>query len=66
MEQYTYIEADKAKTKRCIQPWGDNENFGDFTMCEGEGCMAWVHELDDTGKPTGRGRCGMVFPLWRY
>lgn len=28
--------------------------------CKGRRCMAWVAKLDDSGKPTGRGRCGMV------
>ena len=63
MEQYTYIEASEAKTKRCVHTWGDYENFGAFTHCEGPGCMGWVHEIDETGKPTGRGRCGMVLPV---
>lgn len=63
MKQYTYIEADKAKTKRCVHAWGDYEKFGAFTHCDGPGCMGWVHELDDNEKPTGRGRCGMVYPV---
>ena len=63
MEQYTYIESDKAQTKRSVHPWGDYEKIGTFTHCEGEGCMGWVQELDGTGKPTGRGRCGMVQPI---
>lgn len=28
--------------------------------CQGRRCMAWVVQLDDSGKPTGSGRCGMV------
>lgn len=32
-------------------------------MCEGDKCMDWIMELDETGKATGRGRCGMVFPV---
>ena len=29
-------------------------------LCQGRSCMAWVVQLDDSGKPTGQGRCGMV------
>ena len=29
-------------------------------LCLGRHCMAWVVQLDDSGKPTGQGRCGMV------
>lgn len=29
-------------------------------VCQGCRCMAWVVQLDDSGKPTGHGRCGMV------
>lgn len=28
--------------------------------CQGRRCMAWVVQLDNNGKPTGQGRCGMV------
>ena len=63
MDQYTYINSSEAKTKRCVHTWADYAEIGDFTHCDGEGCMGWVYELDDTGKPTGRGRCGMVQPV---
>ena len=63
METNITIESENARSKRCVRPWSDIENAGNFTMCEGEGCMGWVQELDETGKPTGRGRCGMVYPV---
>ena len=61
MEQYTYIEQKKAHLVLCVF-----DRKGDYPgekMCAGPLCMGWVHELDDTGKLTGRGRCGMVYPV---
>lgn len=28
--------------------------------CQVRRCMAWIVQLDDNGKPTGNGRCGVV------
>ena len=58
MENYTYTEQKKAHLALCVF-----DRKGDYPgekMCAGPLCMGWVHELDGTGKPTGRGRCGMV------
>ena len=54
MEQYTYVKSDNITTF-CPMAM----NFEDFMDCAGPRCMAWIIELDGTGKPTGRGRCGM-------
>lgn len=61
MEDYTYIEQKKAHLLLCVF-----DRKGDYPgekMCAGPLCMGWVHELDETGTPTGRGRCGMVYPV---
>lgn len=59
MENYTYTEQKKAHLALCVF-----DRKGDYPgekMCAGPLCMGWVHELDETGNPTGRGRCGMVY-----
>ena len=33
------------------------EDYPGEKMCAGPLCMGWVNELDETGKPTGKGRC---------
>lgn len=63
METNIIVESENARFKRCVRPWSDVEYSGNFTMCEGDKCMGWIMELDETGKATGRGRCGMVFPV---
>lgn len=56
-ERYNYIDSNKAHEMRCVH------FIGDYTSCSGPTCMGWIAELDETGKPTGRGRCGMVYPV---
>ncbi len=60
-EQYTYIEQKKAHLILC--PFDRSGDYPTGKKCAGPLCMGWVHELDDTDKPTGRGRCGIVFPV---
>lgn len=58
MENYTYTEQKKAHLALCVF-----DRKGDYPgekMCAGPLCMEWVHETDETGNPTGRGRCGIV------
>ena len=62
MEQYTYIEQDKARLVLC--PFDRTGDYHNGKKCAGPLCMGWVDELDDTGAPTGRGRCGMVHKYW--
>lgn len=61
-EKYTYVDAENAREKRCVNAFGP-EVIGDYTCCSGPMCMGWVAEIDDTGKPTGRGRCGMTHQI---
>ena len=61
MEGYTYIEQSKARLILC--PFDRAGDYHNGKMCASPLCMGWVHELDETGKPTGRGRCGMVYPV---
>lgn len=61
MEQYTYIEQKKAHLVLCV--FDRKGGYPGEKMCAGPLCMGWVHETDDTGKPTGRGRCGMAQPV---
>ena len=63
MEQYTYIEQKKAHLILC--PFDRKGDYPGEKMCAGPLCMGWVHEMDETGKPTGRGRCGMVYPVFQ-
>lgn len=61
MEGYTYIEQSKARLVLC--PFDRSGDYRNGKKCAGPMCMGWVDELDDTGTPTGRGRCGMVYPV---
>lgn len=61
MEDYTYIEQSKARMILC--PFYRSGDYHNWKKCAGPLCMGWVHELDETGKPTGRGRCGIVYPV---
>ena len=58
MEEYTYTEQKKAHLVLCV--FDRKGNYPGEKMCAGPLCMGWIHELDETGMPTGRGRCGMV------
>ena len=58
MEDYTYTEQKKAHLVLCV--FDRKGNYPGEKMCAGPLCMGWVHETDETGMPTGRGRCGMV------
>ena len=52
MEDYTYTEQKKAHLALCVF-----DRKGDYPgekMCAGPLCIGWVHELDETGNPTGK------------
>lgn len=56
-EEYTMTTNDNRHGRVC--PYRLNEQ-GEGRICMGRRCMVWVTQLDDSGKPTGQGRCGMV------
>ena len=58
-ERYTIINEEKAPYFRCPFPLTDTDDGG-VCSCAAGNCMAWIEELDDKGRATGRGRCGMV------
>lgn len=62
MEEYTYTEQKKAHLVLCV--FDRKGNYPGEKMCAGPLCMGWVHELDETGTPTNRGRCGLVHKHW--
>ena len=56
-EEYTTTTYDNVDD--CVCPFR-LASSGTHCDCMGRKCMAWVAQLDDGGKPTGSGRCGMV------
>lgn len=57
-ENFTYKSDDDVLLKVCpFSRFFVNKNN---SFCAGENCMAFIREVDDLGKATGRGRCGMV------
>lgn len=58
-ERLTIISEEKGPYFRCPFPVA-TEKEGVIVHCAADTCMAWIKELDDKGRTTGRGRCGMV------
>lgn len=56
-EEYTITENINQNGRACPFRLASG---GIDNRCQGRRCMAWVAQLDDSGKPTGNGRCGMV------
>ena len=56
-EEYTMTTDDNGDARVCPFRLASS---GTHCDCMGRRCMAWVVQLDDSGKPTGNGRCGMV------
>lgn len=56
-EEYTMTTDDNGNNLACPFRLASS---GTHCDCMGRRCMAWVAQLDDSGKPTSSGRCGMV------
>lgn len=56
-EEYTMTTDDNGDDRACPFQLASESTA---CRCIGHKCMAWVVQLDDSGKPTGSGRCGMV------
>lgn len=57
IEEYTTTNGDNGNDRMCPFRFASSSTL---CRCMGRKCMAWVVQLDDSGKPTGNGRCGMV------
>lgn len=57
IEEYTTTNGDNGDDYMCPF-WLASSSTS--CRCMGRRCMAWIVQLDDSGKPTGSGRCGMV------
>ena len=59
-EEYTMATNDNDNNLACPFRLASS---GTHCDCMGRRCMAWVVQLDDSGNPTGNGRCGMVWVI---
>lgn len=57
IEEYTTTNGDNSDDRVCPFRFASSSTL---CRCMGRKCMAWVVQLDDSGKETGQGCCGMV------
>ena len=56
-EEYTMTTNDNGDARVCPFRLASDSTR---CSCQGRRCMAWITQLDDSGKPTRQGRCVMV------